>query len=154
MIIKISKNALLLVGLVFSSLLAAQEAPVMTYELAEKAINAAEAEARANNWNLTLIVTDSAGLPVMLRRMDGASPRSYEIATRKAMTVIASGMTTAEYGVKVQAGEVEEIENGITFAGGVPVFLNGDLIGSIATSGARALEDEIASNAGVMAIGN
>ncbi|MDX1489749.1 MAG: heme-binding protein [Pseudohongiellaceae bacterium] len=153
MLKRLTSTVILMATLCYASFSVAQD-EVMTYALAEQAIEAVEASAKENGWNLTMIVTDSAGVPVMLRRMDGASSRTYDIATRKAMTVIASGMTTGEYGAKLQAGEVEEIENGITFAGGVPVFRDGELIGAIATSGARAAEDEIASNAGVAAIGN
>lgn len=126
----------------------------MTYELAKTAIAAAEASAIENGWRLTLVVADDTGLPVMLHRMDGASPRSYDIAMRKAMTVAKSGMTTGEYGQQLQAGSVTEIENGITFAGGVPVMRDGVMIGVVATSGARAAEDEVASFAGAKAIGN
>ena len=69
---------------------AAQSAPAapapqaLTYALAQQAIDAAEAEARRNKWNVSIVVTDAAGIPVMLRRLDGASARSYDIAMRKA----------------------------------------------------------------------
>ncbi len=93
-------------------------------------------------------------MPVMLHRTDGASPGSYNIALRKALTVAASGMSTGAYGEKLKAGEVTEIQDGITFAGGVPVMRDGVLIGIVAASGARASEDEVASLAGAAAISN
>ncbi|MCP5330039.1 MAG: heme-binding protein [Pseudomonadales bacterium] len=130
------------------------EPKAMTYELAKAAMAAAEASARENGWRLTIVVADDTGMPVMLHRIDGASTGSYNIALRKAMTVVTSGMSTGEYGQKLQAGEVSEIENGITFAGGVPVMRNGVLIGAVSASGARAAEDEVASLAGAAAIGN
>ncbi len=126
----------------------------MTYELAKTAMEAAEASARANGWRLTIIVADDTGMPVMLHRMNGASTGSYNIALRKAMTVATAKMSTAEYGQKLQAGSVTEIENGVTFAGGVPVMRDGVLIGVVAASGARAAEDEIASLAGAATIEN
>lgn len=133
---------------------AAAEPKAMTLEMAKTAMMAAEASAIENGWRLTIIVADDTGLPVMLHRMDGASPRSYDIAVRKALTVAQSGMSTGEYGQKLQAGDVTEIENGITFAGGVPVMRDGVLIGAVSSSGARAAEDEVVSLAGAATIVN
>ena len=131
---------------------AAAAPQVLTYEMAVPVIDAAEAEARKNKWNLTIVVTDAAGMPVVLRRMTGASPRSYDIAMRKAATVVASKLTTAEYGAQLKAGTAKEVPNGITFAGGVPLMRGSEFIGAVAASGARANEDEIASKAGAAVI--
>ena len=65
-------------------------------------------------------MTDAAGMPVVLRRLTGASPRSYDIAMRKAATVVASKMTTAEYGVKMKEKAVTEVPNGITSLAACP----------------------------------
>ena len=120
----------------------------LTYEMAVQVIDAAEAEARKNKWNVTIVVTDAAGVPVVLRRLTGASPRSYEIATRKAATVAATKLTTAIYGEQLKAGSVKEVPNGITFAGGVPIMRGGELIGAVGTSGVQAIQDEQISKAG------
>jgi glc operon protein GlcG len=126
---------------------------VMTYEMAVQIIDAAEAEARKNKWNVTMVVTDAAGTPVVLRRINGASARSYDIAMRKAATVVASKMTTAEYGAKLKEKAVTEVPNGITFAGGVPVMRGGtEFIGAVGTSGVQAGQDEIISKAGAAVI--
>jgi uncharacterized protein GlcG (DUF336 family) len=124
----------------------------LTYDLALKAIDAAEAEARKNKWNVTIVVTDAAGIPVQLRRLDGASARSYDIATRKAATVVASRLATSAYGAQLKEGKVKEVPNGIAFAGGVPIMRNGEFIGAVATSGVQALQDEQISQAGANAI--
>ena len=121
---------------------------VMTYEMAVQIIDAAEAEARKNKWNVTIVVTDAAGMPVVLRRLTGASPRSYDIAMRKAATVVASKLTTAEYGVQLKTKAVAEVPNGITFAGGVPVMRGTEFIGAVGTSGVQAIQDEQISKAG------
>jgi glc operon protein GlcG len=123
-------------------------ASTLTYELAKQIIDAAEAEARRNNWNVVIVVTDAAGTPVMLRRLDGASPRAYDIAMRKAATVVATKLTTAAYGEQLKAGSVKEVPNGITFAGGVPIMRGGEFVGAVGTSGVRANEDEQISSAG------
>ena len=128
---------------------AAAPAPqALSYEMAVQVIDAAEAEARKNKWNVTIVVTDAAGVPVVLRRLTGASPRSYDIATRKAATVVASKLTTAEYGAQLKTKAVAEVPNGITFAGGVPILRGGEFIGAVGTSGVTAQQDEIISKAG------
>jgi len=130
------------------------EPSLMTYELAAAAMAAAEAHARENGWALTIRITDQNDNVVMVHRLDNANPFTAAVAERKTLTVIRSGMTSAEYGAKVQAGEIDEIENAVTFGGGVPVYRDGQLIGAIATSGARPDEDEAAATAGANAIGS
>ena len=154
MIKRILSGITLMCGLALSRLSLAQEAPALNYEMAERAMAAAVAEARANNWNLTIVVADAAGLPVMIHRMDGASPRSYDIALSKAKVVTETGLASGEYGRRLEAGEIEEVEGGVTFAGGVPVMLNGERIGAVTSSGARGIEDEQVSIAGAAAIGD
>jgi glc operon protein GlcG len=124
----------------------------LTYEMAVQVIDAAEAEARKNKWNVTIVVTDAAGVPVVLRRLTGASPRSYDIASRKAATVVASKLTTADYGTQLKAGTVKEVANGITFAGGVPIMRGTEFIGAVGTSGVQAIQDEQISKAGASVI--
>ena len=148
----------LLVGSIVSAATAAAQTPVapapqaLTYEMAVQVIDAAESEARKNKWNVTIVVTDAAGVPVVLRRLTGASPRSFDIATRKAATVVATKLTTAIYGEQLKAGSVKEVPNGITFAGGVPIMRGTEFIGAVGTSGVRAIEDEQISKAGASVI--
>jgi len=145
-------SLVVLAAITFSGLASAQS--TITYEMAEQAMAAALAEARANDWNLTIVIADAEGLPVMIHRMDGASPRSYTIALAKAKVVTETGLLTGEYGRLLREGEIEEVEGGVTFAGGVPVMLNGERIGAITSSGARGSEDEQVSLAAAAAIGD
>lgn len=134
--------------------LAQNDESLMTYDLATRAMDAAEAYARDQGWNVTILITDQNNNPVMLRRIDGAGGRTFGFASAKALVVNETGLTSGEYGQRVQAGDMEEIEGGVTFAGGVPVFMNGQRIGAIATSGVRAAQDEEVSIAGAEAIGS
>jgi len=145
---------LLALPTLFAAAAVAAQAPAtptpqaLTYEMAVNVIDAAEDEARKNKWNVTIVVVDAAGIPVALRRLTGASPRSYDIATRKAATVVATKLTTADYGAQLKNKAVTEVPNGITFAGGVPIMRGGEFIGAVGTSGVTAQQDEIISKAG------
>ncbi|MEX2584274.1 MAG: heme-binding protein [Gemmatimonadota bacterium] len=144
----ITFGAALFLALAFPSSGVAQE-QALTYEMARAAAEAAEAEARSNDWNVTIIVTDAEAVPIYLKRLTGASPRSYEIAMRKARTSVASGLTTAVYGERLEAGQVAEVPDGVTFAGGVPIVVDGEVVGAVATSGVAAIDDAQISQAGV-----
>ncbi len=152
---KLQQSAMLVLLFCLSTTAFAQndEASLMTYDLATSAMEAAEAYAREQGWNVTILITDQNNNPVMLRRLDGAGARTFTFATAKALVVNATGLTSGDYGIQVQAGDIEEIEGGVPFAGGVPVYRNGQLIGAIATSGVRAAQDEEVSAAGVAVIG-
>lgn len=156
MIQRLIAPILFVIGLSLSSTALAQDEPatVLNHDMAQRAMNAALAEARRNDWNLTIIVADHNGTPVMLQRMDGASARTFEIAMAKVKVVTETGLFSGEYGRRLEAGEIEEIEGGIHYAGGVPVMLNGEQIGAITASGARGSEDEQVSLAGAAVIGD
>jgi glc operon protein GlcG len=128
-------------------------AQALTLEQATTAMNAAEAEARRNGWNLTIVVAGADGIPILLRRMDGASPRSYDIAMGKVRTALAAGMPTGDYGQALAAGRADTIPNGITFEGGYPLRRGAEIIGAMSASGARGAEDAQAVRAGMTAIG-
>ncbi len=141
----------LIVPVVGASSVKAQQS--LTLEQARTAMNAAEAEARRNQWNLTILIVDADGVPMYLRRMDGASPRTSDVATRKVRTALASGMHTGDYGRALAAGQTDTIPNGVTFEGGLLIRLGGQIVGAMSASGARGSEDAQVVRVGMAAIG-
>jgi glc operon protein GlcG len=135
---------------------AQQQAPAVariSLEEARIAVDAAEAEARRNNWNLAFVISDAEGTPIYVRRMDGVPKRNYDIAMNKVSTSITSGMHTADYAAAVQAGRIQAIEGAFTFDGGLLLRRNGTIAGAFSASGARGAEDAQAVRAGMAAIG-
>ena len=63
--------------------------PPITLEQAKKAMAAAEAEAKKNNWNMTIVILDSGCNPVMMQRADGAQLAAPQVAHDKAYTACA-----------------------------------------------------------------
>ena len=125
----------------------------LTMAQAQTAVDAAEAEARANGWNLTIYVADAEGVPLYLRRMDGAAARTTEIVRMKVHVVITTGGTSGAYGQALAAGTVDTIPGGIHYEGGYPIIIDGEMVGAMAASGARGSEDAQAVRAGLAAIG-
>lgn len=125
----------------------------ITLEDAKKAVDAAEAEARKNNWNLVFVITDAQGAPIYVRRMDGVPTRNYDIAMNKTKTSITSGMHMIDYAAAVRDGKIPAIEGAVTFEGGYLLRRNGQLVGAFSASGARGSEDAQAVRAGMAAIG-
>ena len=129
------------------------QAQSLTFEQAKTAMDAAEAEARRNQWNLTILVVDADGVPIYLRRMDGASPRTQDGAMRKVMTSLASGMHSGDYGQALAAGRTDTIPNGVTFEGGLLIRFGGEIVGAMSASGASGSEDAQVVRVGMAAIG-
>lgn len=148
----ITRSALLLAlfGLAFAP---TQIEAQLTMAQAQTAVDAAEAEARANGWNLTIYVADAEGVPLYLRRMDDASPRTTDIVMRKVHVVITTGGTSGAYGAALAAGTMDSIPGGIHYEGGLPIMMYGEIVGAMAASGARGSEDAQAVRAGLAAIG-
>jgi uncharacterized protein GlcG (DUF336 family) len=132
----------------------APPASSLTYEIAHQAAEAAEAEARRNQWNVSIVVVDSAGAPVYLKPLTGASARTFDIAMRKARTSAASGLSTLEYAQRVSAGTLQAIPDAVTIEGGIPIIIDGKLVGAIAASGVRANQDAQVAQAGAAAVGS
>ncbi|WP_333682295.1 heme-binding protein, partial [Dyella sp.] len=63
-----------------------QQKTVLTADDVKKVLVAAEAEAKANNWAVTIVVVDDGGHPLGSIRLDGVAPISAYIATEKART--------------------------------------------------------------------
>ena len=128
-------------------------APRITLEEAKTAMAAAEAEARANGWDLAFVIADADGVPIYTLRMDGVPTRNANIAMNKINTITVSGMDTAEYVAGVEAGTVEEIEGALPYDGGLILRRGGEVVGAFSASGARGHEDAQAVRAGMAAIG-
>ncbi len=103
---------------------------------------------------VTIVVTDTGGHAILLRRMDDCLLGSLDIAESKAKSSVLLRMTTEEIGKLVQPGQalygIEHSNNGLTpFGGGVPIFINGKLWGGLGISGGTVEEDVIIAQAGL-----
>ncbi len=122
---------------------------------AQQAIGAAEVEARQNHWTLSFAVVDAYGNLVMFKRMSGAPPFTGEVATKKAKTAAmfrAPSKTLAEAAARGGPPVSLIIPDAIPVEGGVPIILDGKIIGAIGASGAQSSQDAQAAAKGAAAV--
>jgi uncharacterized protein GlcG (DUF336 family) len=121
-------------------------------EQAKKAMAAAEAEARKNNWQVVISIVDTGGHLVMLQRLD-AQNASVDIATGKARTAVNFRRPTKalEDGLAANGSALRILAvPGITpLQGGLPIVVDGKIIGGIGVSGVLATQDEVVAKAGL-----
>lgn len=133
-----------------------QSKPILTLDDVKKIAAAAEAEANANNWAVTISIVDDGGHLLWLQRLDGAAPISAHIAPAKAKTAALGRRETKVYEDMINGGRVSFITapalEGM-LEGGVPVMINGQCAGAVGVSGVKSAEDVQIAKAGIAALG-
>ena len=117
---------------------------------------AAEAEAQAHNWIVTIAVVDDGGHLLWLQRLDGAPPISAHIAPAKARTAALGRRESKVYEDVINQGRtsflsVPEVEG--LLEGGVPILVDGHCLGAVGVSGVKSNEDAQIAKAGIAALG-
>lgn len=127
---------------------------VITLEGARNMAAAAEAEAKRNGWNVTIVVADAAGEPILLQRMDGAPFSSLDIAMGKARTAARFRRPTKSLDESVSAGRAALLSlDGFTLLeGGEPVTMDSQVIGAVGVSGVTSAQDAQIARAGIAAL--
>jgi uncharacterized protein GlcG (DUF336 family) len=124
-------------------------------EAAKKALAAAEAEAKKNNWPVAIAIVDSSAKLVAFSKMDNTQHASVDIAIGKAVT--ANNLkrpTKALQDAIAQGGVNLRIlgQPGITpLEGGVPIIVDGKIVGAIGASGVLSNQDAEVAMAGAAA---
>jgi glc operon protein GlcG len=127
----------------------------LTLEAARIAVNAAEAEAVRGGWKVVIAVVDEAGHPILVQRLDGAQWSSIDTAIQKARAATAWKRPTRLLEESVNGGRTAfvTIHQGMAILqGGLPIEVDGQLVGAVGVSGVKASDDEIVAAAGVQAL--
>ena len=128
----------------------------VTIEQARKAIAASAVEARKNNWPVAIAVVDTAGMLVAFEKMDGTQNGSVMIAQDKAVSaamlrrptkVLQDALAAGGVGVRVLS-----LRYAIPIEGGVPITVDGKIIGAVGVSGVTSDQDGVVAGAGVAAL--
>lgn len=119
---------------------------------AVRILEAASAEAELNNWAVTVAVVDEGGHLLGLQRFDGAAPISAYIATEKARSAALGRRETKGFEDMVNGGRTAFISAPLltSLEGGVPLLVDGKVIGAVGVSGVKADQDAQVAKAGIV----
>ncbi|MGH7908162.1 MAG: GlcG/HbpS family heme-binding protein [Candidatus Binataceae bacterium] len=122
---------------------------------AKRIAAAAAAEARKNEWNVTIAVLDDGGHLMYLERMDGAPKPTAIVAQEKARTAALFRRPTLNFEEMLKNGRYGVLAlPGVTpVEGGVPLILQNECLGAIGVSGVQSPQDAQVARAGAAAIG-
>jgi uncharacterized protein GlcG (DUF336 family) len=132
----------------------------MTLDLAKEIIAGAEEEAKKIGVSMVISVVDDGGNLIAVHRMDDAWLASVDIAQNKAWTSVALKMPSANLAdATVPAAELYGLNttnNGrlVVFGGGIPLVVDGKVVGAIGVSGSSVPNDVQVAEAGVKVFNN
>ena len=117
-------------------------------------VAASEAKAREFNVEVTLCIVDDSGNLLFLEKEDGASLNTLQFAQKKARHAAAYGAPSREGAETLKNGHMEALAfpNFFPNQGGLPIKVDGQILGGIAASGAKSEIDEQIAQAGIDAL--
>ncbi len=127
--------------------------PPIGIENARKIMTAAEAEAVKNNWAVVIVIIDSGGYPVMLHRRDDVQLSSIDIAQGKARTALMFKRPSKVLDDAISGGgpglRFLALPNIVPLEGGLPIVLDGKIVGAIGVSGVLSSQDAQVARVGL-----
>ncbi len=126
----------------------------LTLAEARKAVAAAAAEAKKNNWNVVIAVVDDAGYVLTLDRLDNTQRASVDIAIGKARTAALFRRPSGALEETIAKGRnaLLSVTGYVFLQGGMPIVAHGEVVGAVGVSGARSDQDEQVAKAGADAL--
>jgi uncharacterized protein GlcG (DUF336 family) len=124
-------------------------------DAAKKIAAAAIAEARKNNWAMAVAVVDTGGYLVYFERMPDTQLGSVEVSIEKAKSAALFRRPTKAFQDVVAGGgeglRILRLSGAIPVEGGIPLIVDGKLIGAVGASGGSSDQDGRTAQAGVAA---
>ena len=127
----------------------------LTLEAAKLMAAAAEAEAARSGWKVVVAVVDDGGHTLLVHRIDGTQSSSVPTAIGKARSAVAYKRPTRILEEMINKGRFSFLSAGgepVALQGGLPIEIDGQLVGGIGVSGVKASDDEIVAQAGLDAL--
>src|SRR4051794_25576171 len=122
-------------------------------EAAKKVAAAAVAEAKKNNWTMAITIVDTGGSLVYFEKMDGTQIGSITVSIEKARTAALFKRPTKAFQDTVAAGgeglRILSLPGAVPVEGGIPLVMDGKIVGAIGVSGGTSAQDATAAQAGV-----
>ncbi len=126
----------------------------LSLEQARAVLAAALAEARRQGWTVAVAVVEPGGSLVAFERMDGVQYASQQVAQDKARSAALYRRPTLAFSESVAQGRlgVLTLAGAVAIEGGVPLVVDGRLVGAIGVSGASSQQDGVVAAAGAAAL--
>lgn len=130
------------------------ERRVLSLAAARKIIAAAEAEAMARGVGVVIVVVDSSGTIIELARMDTAQVASVNVGIGKARTAAIYRRPSRDFEEQIKTGRVAALAlaDATPLQGGVPVLVDGKVVGAVGVSGDTPHVDESIAIAGAAVV--
>lgn len=145
----------------FSAGAAAQQGPLpygapVSLDMAKKAAAAAQAEARKNGWFMAIAITEPSGDLVYFEKMDNTQFGSINIALGKARTAAKFKRPSKVFQDLIAKGDnftyLLGLEGAMPVQGGLPIVVDGKIVGAIGLSGGTGDQDSQCAQAGLDAL--
>ena len=123
----------------------------LTLDAAKKLAAAAEAEAAKNKWTMVIAILDDGGNLIYLEKMDDTQIGSITVAQEKARSAVAFKRPTKAFEDALVGGRqaILKLPGAIPVEGGLPLMLDGKVIGAIGVSGGTSQQDGVCAQAAV-----
>lgn len=131
-----------------------QSKAVLSQTEVSQILKAARSEALQQGWAVAIAVVDDGGHPLALERLDGCAPIGAYIATEKARSAAIGRRETKGYEDMVNGGRSAFLSAPLltSLEGGVPVLVDGQVVGAVGVSGVKAEQDAQVAKAGIAAL--
>jgi uncharacterized protein GlcG (DUF336 family) len=125
--------------------------PAIQIAQAKKIAAATLAECQKNGWNVAVAVVDPHGFLIYFERMEDTQYASNDIAIGKARSAATYRRPTRAFADVINKGGPATATLGGVYAspGGVPIFVEGKVIGAVGVSGVTGDQDEQCAKAGI-----
>ena len=126
----------------------------LTLATAKMMSEAAEAEAARNGWSVVIAIMDAGGHLIHLAKMDGTQYASVEVAQQKGRTAVSFKRPTKALEQVVSGGRMVmlKLPGATPIEGGLPIVVDGQVIGAVGVSGVQSHEDAQIAQAGIDAL--
>src|ERR1700736_2909621 len=123
---------------------------------AKKAAAPALAEARKNNWTMAVAIVDAGGTLVYFEKLDNTQTGSAQVAINKARSAAQFKRPTKAFQDALAAGgdglRILRLEGAVPVEGGIPLVMDGKIVGAIGVSGGTSVQDAQCAKAGADAL--
>jgi glc operon protein GlcG len=130
--------------------------PPITLDQAKRAMAAAELEAAKNSWQVAITILDSGGNMIMFHRVDNAQLSATTVSEGKARTALEFKRPSKALDDAIAAGgagmRLLALKDITPLEGGLPVIVDGKIIGAIGVSGSLSSQDAQVAKAGADAL--